>query len=230
MRHTKHITLNRLCIRPAQYPNDHVRGVEWIPLCCLHPADRHFTTFITPWGRYRYRTAPQGYIVSGDGYTRRYYEIVSLIERKTKCIDDTLLWSTDIRSWFGLINQVAYALTSYPSAQTHHHVRMDGLPTAGLQTRHHCHGVTIFDKEKPTCLATDWSKHGIKYWLFQKHCQCQFLRPLLLQGGMEDHSSREQVHACSGIPICPHRRHWLWLTPSTRPATLFWIARISPSP
>ena len=33
-----------------------------------------------------------------------------------------------------------------------------------------------------------------------------FQRPLLLQGGMEDHSSREQVHARSGIPICPHRR------------------------
>ena len=26
------------------------------------------------------------------------------------------------------------------------------------------HGVTIFDKEKPTCLATDWSKHGITNW------------------------------------------------------------------
>ncbi len=22
------------------------------------------------------------------------------------------------------------------------------------------------------CLATDWSKDGIGYWLFQKHCQC----------------------------------------------------------
>lgn len=29
--------------------------------------DRHLTTFITPWGRYRYKTAPQGYIASGDG-------------------------------------------------------------------------------------------------------------------------------------------------------------------
>ena len=33
-------------------------------------------------------------------------------------------------------------------------------------------GVKIFDKTKPTCLATDWSKHGIGYWLFQKHCSC----------------------------------------------------------
>ena len=34
------------------------------------------------------------------------------------------------------------------------------------------HGVKIFDKTKPTCLATDWSRHGIGFWLFQKHCSC----------------------------------------------------------
>ena len=33
-------------------------------------------------------------------------------------------------------------------------------------------GVRIFDKAKPTCLATDWSQHGISFWLFQKHCLC----------------------------------------------------------
>ena len=33
-------------------------------------------------------------------------------------------------------------------------------------------GVQIFDKSKPTCLATDWSKTGIGFWLFQKHCEC----------------------------------------------------------
>lgn len=37
----------------------------------IRKEDRHFTTFITPWGRYRYCTAPQGYIASGDGYSRR---------------------------------------------------------------------------------------------------------------------------------------------------------------
>ncbi len=26
----------------------------------VHPDDRHYTTFITPWGRYRYKTAPKG--------------------------------------------------------------------------------------------------------------------------------------------------------------------------
>lgn len=66
----------------------------------LHKADRHLTTFITPWGRYQYNTAPQGYIASGDGYSRRFDEIVSHIPDKTKCIDDTLLWADDITSSF----------------------------------------------------------------------------------------------------------------------------------
>ena len=211
----------------------------------LHPDDRHYTTFITPWGRYRYRTAPQGYIASGDGYTRRYDEITSAIPNKTKCVDDTLLWSdtieesffqacnwldtcgrygitlnpekakdevefagfditndtvrpckkyiraisdfptpqslTDVRSWFGLVNQVSYAFSMAdtmlpfrellkPSNKFHWD---DTLQQVFEKSK-----PTIIDeihngvKTKPTCLATDWSKHGIGYWLFQKHCSC----------------------------------------------------------
>ena len=218
----------------------------------LHSDDRHYTTFITPWGRYRYRTAPQGYIASGDGYSRRYDEVASTVPDKTKCIDDTLLWSdtiessyfqaanwldicgrhgitlnpdkfqfaldevefagfeitsdtvrpcrkymraisdfptpqniTDVRSWFGLVNQVSYTLSMAdqmlpfrdllkPSTKFHWN---DQLQTAFDQskvaiTNEIARGVSIFDKSKPTCLATDWSKQGIGYWLFQKHCSC----------------------------------------------------------
>ena len=66
----------------------------------IREQDRHLTTFITPWGRYRYRTAPQGYIASGDGYTRRFDEIVSDIPKKTKCVDDALLWADNIEESF----------------------------------------------------------------------------------------------------------------------------------
>jgi hypothetical protein len=66
----------------------------------LHPDACHLTTFITPWGRYRYKTAPQGYVASGDGFSRRFDEIVADVPNKTKCIDDTLLWSDDITSSF----------------------------------------------------------------------------------------------------------------------------------
>ena len=33
--------------------------------------DRHFFTFTTPWGLFRYTRAPQGFVSSGDGYNRR---------------------------------------------------------------------------------------------------------------------------------------------------------------
>ena len=66
----------------------------------IREEDRHLTTFITPWGRYRYRTAPQGYIASGDCYTRRYDEIVADIGSQTKCVDDALLWADSIQESF----------------------------------------------------------------------------------------------------------------------------------
>ena len=218
----------------------------------LHLEDRHYTTFITPWGRYRYRTAPQGYIASGDGYTKRYNEITSSIPNKTKCVDDTLLWSdtieesffqasnwldtcgrhgitlnpeklrfakdevefagfeitndtvrpckkyiraiadfptpqslTDVRSWFGLVNQVSYVFSMAdtmlpfrellkPSNIFHlDDTLQQAFEKLKLTIINEIHnGVKIFDKTKPTCLATDWSKHGIGYWLFQKHCSC----------------------------------------------------------
>lgn len=62
--------------------------------------DKHLTTFITPKGRYRYCVAPQGYIASGDGYTRRFDEIIAGFPRKVKCIDDALLWSSTIEEAF----------------------------------------------------------------------------------------------------------------------------------
>ena len=65
----------------------------------IREEDRYLTTFITPWGRYRYRTAPQCYIASGDGYTRRFDEIVSDIPNKTKCVDDTLLWADSLEQF-----------------------------------------------------------------------------------------------------------------------------------
>ena len=44
-------------------------------------------------------------------------------------------------------------------------------------------GVRIFDKAKPTCLATDWSKEGIGFWMFQKHCRCMPVRPFCCNDG-----------------------------------------------
>ena len=73
----------------------------------LRLEDRWLTEFITEWGRYRYCVAPQGCTASGDGYSRRYDEIIADIERKTKCVDDTALWDTDLEShWWRMLDFV----------------------------------------------------------------------------------------------------------------------------
>ena len=41
----------------------------------------------------------------------------------------------------------------------------------------------IFDKSKQTCLATNWLKRGIGFWLFQKHCQCSSTEPFCCRTG-----------------------------------------------
>ena len=62
----------------------------------LDSESREATTFITPWGRYRYRTAPQGYLAAGDGYTARFDRIIADVPNVTKCVDDSLLWTSSI--------------------------------------------------------------------------------------------------------------------------------------
>ena len=77
-------------------------GYHSIP---LHEDDWHLTTFITPLGCYRYKTVPQGYIASGDGYSRRFDEFVSHIPNKTKCLDNTLLCADNLtKSFFQAVN------------------------------------------------------------------------------------------------------------------------------
>ena len=66
----------------------------------IREEDRSYTTFITPWGRYRYCCAPQGFLASADGYTRRFDEIIAEITDKVKCVDDTLLWGEGIEKSF----------------------------------------------------------------------------------------------------------------------------------
>ena len=229
----------------------------------LAEEDRDYTIFITPFGRYRYKVAPQGYIASGDAYTRRYDNIIANIKNFIKCIDDTLLWSdnieesfiqtvqylelcgnngiilnpekftfaadevefagfeitmtnvrpcdrflnaildfptpinlTDIRSWFGLVNQVSYA---FSMAERMLPFRNLLKPTtkfewteeleAAFQTSKRIiveeieNGVRIYDKSRPTCLATDWSKSGVGFWLFQKHCTCTDVKPFCCNSG-----------------------------------------------
>ena len=58
----------------------------------LHPDDRHLTTIYHPMGSIQ--------VLRSDGYSRRYDEIIADFPRKTKCIDDTLLWADSIEDSF----------------------------------------------------------------------------------------------------------------------------------
>ena len=81
---------------------DEWNGYHSVP---IHPDDRHLTTFITPWGRFKYLLTPQGATASGDGYTRRYDNIIADFQRKTKIVDDTAMWDEDLEShWWRVID------------------------------------------------------------------------------------------------------------------------------
>ena len=225
--------------------------------------DYHITTFITPWGRYWYKVAPQGYIASGDAYTSRYDAIITDIKDKVKCIDDTLLWAgdteksfiqtaqylelcgnngiilnptkftfaadevefagfnitktnvrpchkfissildfptpknlKDTQSWFGLVNQASYAFCKAKKMEPFRALLKSSSKFEWTDELDHAfqaskttiakeieEGVKIFDKSRMTCLATDWSKSGIGFWLFQKHCTCPGSKPFCCHSG-----------------------------------------------
>lgn len=228
--------------------------------------DRHLTTFITPYGRYQYCSATQGFLASGDAYTRRFDEIISQsqqLQNHTKCVDDTLLWADDIetaffqtckflnlvgdngiilnptkfqfaedvvefagfritptnvqpsdelldaiqnfptptditgmRSWFGLVNQGAYAFSMAekmapfrdslkPGSKFNWNHQLQDLFNLSKEeiVRAVQNGVRLFDLTKKTALITDYSKTGTGFSLMQKHCTCTSDVPTCCQGG-----------------------------------------------
>ena len=81
--------------------SDAWNGYHSVP---LRESDRHLTTFITPFGRYRYTRAPQGFLSSGDGYNRRFDAILSEFQRKERCVDDTVHYDDDLaQHWWRTI-------------------------------------------------------------------------------------------------------------------------------
>ena len=66
----------------------------------LNDSARDATTFITEWGCYRYKRAPQGFHTSGVGYTKRMDDITDGVENLKKCIDDSCLYSETIEKCF----------------------------------------------------------------------------------------------------------------------------------
>ena len=104
---------------------------------------------------------------------------------------------TDARSWFGLVNQVAYAFAqakvmepfrqllvsknrTWPKEDTN--LREVFNKSKDVIIRQIQDGVQAFEKNRTTCLATDWSKTGIGFVLTQKHCRCTDTTPNCGQG------------------------------------------------
>ena len=92
---------------------------------------------------------------------------------------------TDMRSWFGLLNQVAYATAVSkrlhpfrdllkPTNEWHWDENLDRLfaETKAAVLSSIDSGVRSFETGRPTGIATDWSKTGIGFTLTQKHCSC----------------------------------------------------------
>ena len=62
--------------------------------------DRHVTTFIAPWGRFRYRTTPQGFITAQDAYNHRFDLITRDFKHKKRCVDDSIIWGNTVEEIF----------------------------------------------------------------------------------------------------------------------------------
>ena len=232
----------------------------------LRLEDRDKTTFITPWGRFQYKVAPQGYLASMDGYTHRFSLITQNIRNKQVIVDDTLLWSdtveenfydvstlletghsaglifnsdkfqfgqdtvdfaglevsmdgvrpakkflesirtfpcpetlSEARSFFGMINQVSYSFSMSAVLEPLRHLLKPDTWSAGFSWTQDLdrtfklakeeiinavtEGVKHFDVERWTCLATDWSRQGIGFFLMQKWCDCSSLHPKCCNDG-----------------------------------------------
>ena len=92
---------------------------------------------------------------------------------------------TDIRSFFGLTNQISYAHANTSKMQPFRELlkpkqkfywdeQLDMLfqDTKDKLIQEITNGVKTFDVSKPICIRSDWSKSGVGYVLLQKYCSC----------------------------------------------------------
>ena len=76
-------------------------GTKWFVVADLYKGyhqvmidekSRDLTTFLTPWGRFRYKSAPMGLASSGDEFCRRTDEAMTGLEGVKKLVDDILVY------------------------------------------------------------------------------------------------------------------------------------------
>ena len=106
---------------------------------------------------------------------------------------------TEARSFFGMINQVSYSFAASAVMEPFRHLLKPETWKSGFKwtdelsekfdlakkeiIRAVTDGVRQFDVDRWTCLATDWSRQGIGFFLMQKYCKCENLHPSCCKGG-----------------------------------------------
>ena len=94
-----------------------------------------------------------------------------------------------MRSFFGLINQVSFAFSMkdtmaafrellQPSAEFYWDAKLQDLFEEAREevVRKVEAGVKMFEVDRVTCLATDWSKESVGFFMLQKYCSCQDIK------------------------------------------------------
>ena len=108
---------------------------------------------------------------------------------------------TDIRAWFGLVNQISPFYTSNEVMQPFHDLLKheskeknvywdEHLKSAFVQSKKYLcdqayKGLTYFDVKRNTCVVTDWSNKGIGFVIFQKKCICNECNPFTCKDGWQ---------------------------------------------
>lgn len=82
---------------------DALCGYWQIPLA---EEDQHLTTFITPYGRYRYRRGPMGFAATGDAFCLWGDKALQGIQNCIKVVDDILLWDEDYLTHLQRVDKV----------------------------------------------------------------------------------------------------------------------------
>ena len=105
---------------------------------------------------------------------------------------------TDVRSFFGLVNQAAYSFSKTEAMSPFRELLKKNskftwnqdMETAFKEAKQQIareitKGIKIFEKHRTTCLATDWSRTGVGAWLLQKHCSCNSKKPFCCPNGWQ---------------------------------------------
>ena len=106
---------------------------------------------------------------------------------------------SDIRSWYGFVNQLAPFLATAPlmtpfrdllKKSPKKQVYWDEQLSMKFQQAQEAicqlakDGLVYYDKSRPTVVVTDWSKEGLGFVILQQHCSCSSVEyPFCCKGG-----------------------------------------------